>query len=136
MKKFRHIYDKYVHGSAAAAAVLHQKTGLIHALLTLLEREIAEFEKIDVHEWFAERFYIVIEDQRPGWPDPVEASRMGFTVDIVADKILWCNDPLKPGNCFVRTSRWKSWLMKSFDGVLIEKIHWYKNCYLPKEAAK
>jgi hypothetical protein len=123
----------------AAHEILEIKTKNVADLLNFLKEHLAETETINIHSWYGERFYIVIEDTRPGWPI-IEDARLGFTVDIKRDKILWSNvdynkDAGNHGNCFVRTNKWKSLLLKRYGTKARKLFHWYTSRYLPKTEA-
>ncbi len=119
-----------------SAEILKLSTTTIADLLKWIEDNLGDTEKLDIHQWADEWFYVVVEDTREGWKHPEEA-RMGFTVDIKADKIMWSNESYPTnahgGNCFVRTARWKGLLRKKFGFKVSTKFNWYSSRYLKKE---
>ena len=118
-----------------SSEILKLSTTTIADLLKWLEDNLGATEKLDIHQWCNEWFYIVVVDTREGWSHP-EETRAGFTVDIKADKIMWSNEPYPTnthgGNCFVRTSKWKGLLRQKFGPDISTKFRWYKNFYLKK----
>jgi hypothetical protein len=112
-----------------------KRTPNISSLIHWIKENLSKHETMDIHQWIGEAFYIVVEDIRLGWKYP-EDIRIGFTVDIDRDLIMWskksCRANENGGNCFVRTSKWKGLLKKRFGYDITEKVYFYPNVYLPK----
>lgn len=128
---YRTSIQKYKNYSAAGQ-VIKELCPTLADLLNKIENYVSEHEVIEVHQWVGGWFYITVEDERmkqPGVFYP-HAVRVGFTVNIERDRIMWANDAednFSGGNCFVRSHKWKVFCTKNFGKENIqEKIHWYK----------
>lgn len=136
-RKDRRTFEKYTENTDAAAEILKTTTKTIKDLLEWLEAHLGQYELINIHHWTNTYYYIVVVDQREGWSYPAN-SRLGFTVDMSKDEIFWKGyDESRPafgrgGNCFVRTSYWKTQFKRKFGEAHVRtgKIHWYSNAYL------
>jgi hypothetical protein len=124
----RHITNLYWQDSYIASRLLKCLTPQITELLGKLENYLNEHEQIDIHTWYGNKFYIVVRDNRiHSYP---ECALIGFTVEVKADCILWCDDKAYTtagGNCFTRSLKWKRFLTKNFGNVKETKVHWYSH---------
>lgn len=121
-----------------AFKLLHRYTKTIASLLEWIESNLGCTEGIDIYEWMGDPwFYVVVRDVRVGWRYP-EGVRLGFTVDIENDMVMWSNEPYPIngsggnccGDCFVRTNRWKGLLRKKYGAGIEKKFYWYGSTYL------
>jgi hypothetical protein len=130
----RRTHEKYKMGicSCEVGAALKQLCPNIAELLTWLEKNLKATEVIDVHQWYGDFFYIIIDDlsMHKDFEYP-QYMRCGFTVNVKTDKMKWNDDNLdgqQGGNCFVRSPKWKGLIKKKWLGVPPEeKIHMYKD---------
>jgi hypothetical protein len=131
---YRRTYDKYKEGNSSAAEILKIKCPKVIApLLTWLESHLKKTESIDISHWGVDWFYICVEDTdyiKFGHPSEM---RVGFTVNVLADKIMWSDDTKynsHGGNCFVRANKWKPLIKKyfgNFNNGIEKAIHFYKD---------
>lgn len=130
--KYRCVYDRYktIPGTGAdLREILIFCAPKLRPMLEWLEEHLASYEFITTEYWAESWWYIIITDTRPGW-GVVENYRVGFTVDLKTQTILWNDSTVKSGNCFVRSNKWKK-LVRSwfFDSKPISEckksIHWY-----------
>lgn len=134
------------HGTAEGIlSILAPRIRLI--LLDWLERHLGETETIDIHQWQGPLFYVLVDDSRFDHlkgSARVAGSRVGFTVDIRRQVIYGNTDTTfnhSNGNCFVRSAKWKSLIVREFsphlgkDG-LANDVHWYITVHPPKDAGR
>lgn len=106
--------------------ILTSNLGDIRRLVEWMSRGLRKFEHIDVYHWTDRKWYIEITDdrikQRSG---STVAMRVGFTVHLGDDKIIWNHEG---GNCWVRDRHWVQWFKQHFPDTALEdaNIHVYK----------
>lgn len=124
----RRVYEKYEqHGVHAALILKRLKPDIIGQLLNFLESKISYYEGIGIHEWYGERFYIVVIDHRLS--SSPENAAVGFTVDVDHDALILNNHR---GNCFVRSPKWKRLLRINYPDIYREdNFYIYKSAKIP-----
>lgn len=133
--KDRREHTRYADGgSHAAAAIFKKRKGEIADLLLWLEPLLMDSEVISIHCWTEDWLYVVVEDTRPCFTGvySVAGSRLGFTVIIHPERIMWnddCSANHHGGNCFVRTAHWKRRLLKEYCSEPGDGVHFYRNDY-------
>ena len=131
---------KFIRGSA-----LHNLASLIY----WLEENCQKNEEVEVYQWYDHYWYITVKNnlmlsKAETADERVQAdSRIGFTVNIARDRIVWNNDVDQKGNCFIRDGRWKRLLNALgegsppdhvFDGNNETMMHFYKD-HRPKKVS-
>lgn len=119
----------------------------IGPLLGFLEQNLGEHETLSVHSWVDEFFYIEVIDSRfragPSFDSQIAGMRIGLTVDVLRDRIVWSNIPYRPntsqparlplgGNCYVRANKWKRLVRERFNQFDLG-FRIYKNVNPPNE---
>lgn len=99
---------------------------------------LAYDEKINIHWWINNLWYVEVEGTREGWEYPEEI-RAWLTVDIKKDVVIFNNSNAEGfgGNCGARTIKWKRILYKMFEEecnrhTRPKLFHFYRNIYLDK----
>lgn len=118
-------------GGATAGSILKTLCPNIRSLIRDIENNLAAFEEIDIYRWVGNWYYIVVDDPRlSSHPQNI---RIGFTVNIKRDIIMWNNDSsdnLSGGNCFLRSAKWKNFVNKRWNkAVNKEMMHFYEFVY-------
>jgi len=111
----RLIHEKYSKGSYATSEVIKIQNPNIYRLLEWLETKLKLSEVIDILYWTQDWHYIIVEDRTI--TGSIANMRVGFTVNIRKDIIMWNNDTSDNpygGNCFVRSNKWKNLLRNRF----------------------
>jgi hypothetical protein len=79
-----------------------------YELIKWLDFYLRKHEQIEMFPWVDYKWYIEVKDERilaaaRSADERIRAVRIGFTVDVVKDAIVW---NFLGGNCFVRDRHW------------------------------
>lgn len=110
--------------------ILTSNYGDIRRLVEWMVSGLRTHEHIDVYHWTDRKWYIEITDHRikatiTSSVESARAMRIGFTVHLGDDKIIWNHEG---GNCWVRDRHWVQWFKQHFPDTALEdgNIHIYK----------
>ncbi len=95
--------------------ILHSRYKTIKGLVTWMQSGLRKGECVKVYQWMGVRWYIEVVDEPLKDSlvgiEKTKAMRLGFTVDLSKDTILWNH---QGGNCWVRDRHWFRLFMERF----------------------